>query len=883
MTGNFEFLKTQWPDLYETAAKAEKNTFTDPWTCALYCRFTLEQTVKWIYDHDSSLKRPFQDNLGALLMDKDFVQNLGSGLALRIRFIQQLGNHAAHKSRNIRDYESLKALQALHALFCWLTRTYSKNPPRDLLFKETRIPKKGEREKSAKQLEQLQDQLAEKNKLLEDERKKYADLLERQKEAFEKEKQRLLEIQQIKIFNEKTLPEEDYTEEETRELFIDLLLREAGWDTNNRDVSTEYEVSGMPSKSGKGSVDYVLWGKDGLPLAVVEAKRTKLSEKKGKYQAQLYADCLEKSTGQRPVIFYTNGYNTWLWDDAFYPPREVRGFYTADQLQLLILRRTTRKPLKDMEIDTSIVNRNYHYEGIRRVTEDLSDGHRKGLVVMATGAGKTQFSIALVKLLMQANWVRRVLFLADRISLTATPKAEVDRNTYSLFDLSDNMPTHFYELEKAVREGYLVPFKAMAVPLKFPQQGIRYDDLSEDEKEEYEAEFYDDRTGEMPKQIKAAHINKWLFNNDTIDKVLAHLMEYGLRVQGGDRLGKTIIFAKNQEHADFIVKRFDKLFPRYKGGFTRTIHHAVDYSHNLIDEFSLPDKNPIIAVSVDMLDTGIDIHEIVNLVFFKNVWSRSKFRQMLGRGTRTRKNLFGPGKDKEYFLVFDFCRNFAFFEENPEGIEPAAVESLSQKIFKKRLFLTHHLGDARVLHDPDKRKLRGRLTEILHRGVKELDCDSFLVRPHRKYVEKYIRDNEDHLTIIKLKTNKPITALDLEQLERMLFETSEIGTRDDFLRAYGTDRPLGPFIRSIVGLDRDAVKEAFARFTANPAFSADQITFIDYILDYFSRNGYMKKDALWSQPFTDLHDHGPLGIFSDGEVDNIISIIDVINQNAVGM
>lgn len=1124
MISNFEFLKAEWPELFEAASTAEQYTFTSPQTCAFYCRYTLERTTIWIYDHDSSLKKPYQDKLAAMLYEECFKQNLGQGLFERVILIHKLGNQAVHTNMRIRETDSISALKALFALLAWLTRIYSKNPPTEILFKETLIPKAEQPDKNLRQLELLQIQLAEKDKILEEEHRQ----LTLQREEY----QRLLEETQAIKTQNRNRPTIDYTESETRDLLIDLLLREAGWNIESRSVSVEYPVKGLPTSSGKGAVDYVLWGDDGKPLALIEAKRTKRSPFDGEKQAHIYADCLEKQTGQRPIIFFSNGDETWLWDDFFFPPRPVQGFYTKDQLQLLINRRTSRLPLKEMEIDRSIVNRPYHIEGIRRVTESFEkEKKRKALVVMATGTGKTQFSIALVKILMQANWVRRVLFLADRtvlvrqakskftqyypdvstvnlieerddlnsrivfstyqtmmntidrsrddadraskwfgvghfdlviideahrsiylkyraifdyfdallLGLTATPKTEVDRNTYRLFQLEDNVPTFFYELDQAVNEKYLVPHVATKVPLKFVQQGIRYNELSEQEKEEYEALFFDDATGMLPEYIEPGAVNQWLFNADTIDKVLIFLMEQGLKIEGGDRLGKTIIFARNHLHAIEIKKRFDYLFPGYRGTFAQVIDYSTDFAQVRIDDFSESIKDPMIAISVDMLDTGIDIHEIVNLVFFKIVRSRAKFWQMIGRGTRTCPGLFGPGKDKKHFIIFDFCDNFAFFDVYPEGITPSQTESLTGRIFKKRVILAHLLRSRQPGEDSDNRRLFQYLADTLHRHVQELDPRSFFVRPHRKYVEEYserprwdqleisdisdiqeqltplispddpdeysrwfdllivnmqiyvfennstkeyyikrlrelaasleklgtipavkkhmkrihairsdhfiqtitpwileeirrelrdlikfieptkrepvftdfvdeigipakingdykpsedmenyrykmekiIRENQNHITIYKLKHNKPITRVEFEELERLLFKDLEAANREAILEEYKNNRSLGRFIRSIVGLEREVVNEAFSQFISNPEFNADQITFINRILDYLTRNGYIERKNLMEQPFSDIHDNGLLGVFNHDQAQTIIHIIDTINENAI--
>ena len=245
----------------------------------------------------------------------------------------------------------------------------------------------------------------------------------------------------------------------------------------------------------------------------------------------------------------------------------------------------------------------------------------------------------------------RHIFASLLLGLTATPKEEVDRNTYQLFNLEDGVPTDNYSLEEAISDGYLVRPRAIKVPLQFPRQGLRYDDLSEEEKDEWDATEWG--KGDPPDTVEAEAVNKWLFNADTVDKVLEQLMRRGHRVAGGDRLAKTIIFARNNAHALFIAERFNANDPEHHGEFTSVITHAVEFNQALIDDFSRADKAPHIAISVDMLDTGIDIPEVANLVFFKPVRSKSKFWQMVGRGSRLRSDLYGPGLDKKDFFIFD--------------------------------------------------------------------------------------------------------------------------------------------------------------------------------------------------------------------------------------
>ena len=574
-----------------------------------------------------------------------------------------------------------------------------------------------------------------------------------QRDALEAQiKQLQAEIAATKKANQAVPDDHDYNEAQTRDAFIDLLLHEAGWPLD-QERDREFPVTGMPNKTGEGFVDYVLWGSDGKPLALIEAKRTKRDPRVGQQQAKLYADCLEAMFGRRPVIFYTNGYEHWLWDDTDHPPRPVQGFLKKDELELLHQRRGSRKALSSVQIDSEIAGRPYQVRAIRRIGEAFEkDNLRKALLVMATGSGKTRTTIAAIDQLMRAGWVKRALFLADRVALvnqaigafkthlpsvapvnlvtdkdtegrvyvstyptmmgliddmkngvrrfgtghfdlvvideahrsvyrkyraifdyfdsyllglTATPRDEIDRDTYSLFELERGVPTDAYDLDEAVADGYLVPPKAVSVPLKFQREGIRYDDLSDEEKEQWDAlEWTED--GDIPDRVEASALNKWLFNEDTVDKVLEHVMTHGLKVQDGDRLGKTIIFAKNHAHAVFIAERFDANYPHLKGQFARVIDFKTEYAQSLIDDFSDLNKPPHIAISVDMLDTGIDVPEVVNLVFFKIVRSKTKFWQMIGRGTRLCPDLFGPGTAQGALPGLRFLPELRVLQPEPE-------------------------------------------------------------------------------------------------------------------------------------------------------------------------------------------------------------------------
>lgn len=834
---NFQFLEPNWRFLLEDAQEAERTALIKPRTAAFYARRTLERMVNWIYENDGSVRLPYQNNLKALLYDDSFQRLVTPGLFKQMKLIHRVGNQAVHSNAKLRDVDGLHLVKALHIIANWLLRSYERGAVQIMAFNEALLPRPGKdissKDTSAEQLNKLQQQFEAEKARIESERQKQTAELQAQIEKHREE------IAAIKAANaaavaamlEEKQPDLDKSEAETRELLIDVMLRESGWEPADENVR-EYEVTGMPNKAGVGYVDYVLWGEDGLPLAVVEAKKTSVSLATGQQQAKLYADCLEQMTGRRPVIYLSNGYETRLWDNHFYPPRDVQGFANRSELELMIRRRQTRKDITRVKVDDDIAGRYYQKEGIQRTMERFSkENQRAALLVMATGSGKTRTAIAAVDILLKHNWVKRALFLADRtalvsqakknfikllphasavnlsdpkskdtenektrlvfstyhtmmnlvderkndqsrrfgpnyfdliiideahrsvyqrfgaifqyfdsllLGLTATPKAEVDKNTYSLFNLADDVPTYAYELEQAVNDGFLVPPKAVSVPLKFQREGIHYDDLSDEEKAEWESEagFFDEETGQMREDVDAAELNQWLFNINTVEKVLAHLMEHGIKVEGGDRLGKTIIFAKNRQHAEFIVDVFDDNYPQYKGEFCQQISHGVNYVSSRIENFEVSDKDPHIAVSVDMLDTGIDVPSVVNLVFFKRVRSKTKFWQMIGRGTRLCPDLFGPGKDKQYFQIFDFCQNLEFFDANPGGVETGAQESVSQKIFKRRLELVMQLQQ-RSDSDEAYKVLHSDLLDELHGTVTRMNPDNFIVRPHRKMVDQW--------------------------------------------------------------------------------------------------------------------------------------------------
>ena len=416
----FAFLKDEFEPVYELARKAEVAALADPRGACFYARLALESAVKWMYDNDRSLRSPYDTALSALIHEGTFRALVGNALVTKARIIKDLGNKAVHETRPVPPQNAIICVRELFHFSYWLVRTYARGPKPDaaLAFNPEALPRAVQVEASTlAKLQALAKEREDAAKTLAEEQVARIKS-EKDRTALDAEVKRLqAEIAAVKATNEKTADTHDYNEAETRDAFIDLLLAEAGWPLDQpRD--REYPVKGMPNSAEEGFVDYVLWGDDGKPLAVIEAKRTKRDARVGQQQAKLYADCLEAEFGVRPLIFYTNGYEHWLWDDERYPPRAVHGFYKKDELELWHQRKANRRSLNTTSIDADIVERYYQTRAIRRVGEVFEKDHqRKALLVMATGSGKTRTVIALIDQLMRANWCKRVLFLADRVAL----------------------------------------------------------------------------------------------------------------------------------------------------------------------------------------------------------------------------------------------------------------------------------------------------------------------------------------------------------------------------------------------------------------------------------------------------------------------------------
>jgi type I restriction enzyme R subunit len=833
--------------------KAEKLVITDPRTSLTYARMALELAVNWMFQNDTELELPYDNTLNSLMKSYEFRNQFPHKLYGEIDLIRKVGNLAIH-NKPVTSTDADHAIVNLFYFAKWFAKSYSTKELGDLgLFDSNIIPKEGEAALNKKQLETIQNQFDKELNKFQDELKLSLErnqLLEEKNELYKKQVATLqAQIEANKVVatheDEKHHPR---NESETRKILIDVLLREAGWDLKGAN-DKEYKVVFMPSSTNKsetGYIDYVLWDDDGKPLALVEAKKTMESVSKGENQAQLYADSLEKMFGRRPVMFYTNGFEINLWDDQFYKKsRPVHGFYSKQELHTLMFRRTNRKDIRTHEIDPEIAGRAYqmrsiksiaeHFAGTDKRTGQLLGTNRGALLVLATGTGKTRVAISLSKLMLEANWVKRVLFLTDRISLvtqakrnfmkflpehssvnlledkensetrfvfstyqtmmgliddirngderfygighfdlviideahrsiyrkyqaifeyfdalllglTATPKNSIDKNTYHIFGLADKSPTDAYPFEEAVANRHLVPYRTVEVPTKFQTKGIKYSELSPEEQAEFEEEILDGEKATGNEWVNKEALNAWLFNKDTAVKTLNYILKNCIKKRCGDEPGKTIIFARNQKHAHFLKDIFLELDKELYGNeYVKVITHSEPKAEEFIRRFcdDEVERLPQIAISVDMMDTGIDAPSVVNLVFYKPVKSYSKFWQMIGRGSRLRPDLFGPGMRKNKFLIFDLCGNFEFFEENPNGIETTIQKGLTELVFNLKLQLSHYLKDGKFKDDEQFQRFRQQLLDELHHEIANLDRSRFDVKMKLELVLEYGSENRE--------------------------------------------------------------------------------------------------------------------------------------------
>ena len=820
---NFEHIQSKWPELHQLAAFAEDYAITDPQSSLVKLRCFAEKVVGYLYKELSLPVLPTSNIFDKLTAD-DFTSAVPRLITDKLHAIRKSGNQAAHEGK-VDQQQAIWILKESYFVASYLFMAYANGTQQECPeFKapEQTQPTNQSDAEFAKKNKQLTKQLAENQARL----KRALDELEAAELAQKQAQQQAAKLKQTidaeKLAQVKTRNEQivnssfNFNEDETRKRIIDLDLRNAGWhvaldDESTEDVGKEVKVTDQPTTTGVGYVDYVLWDDDGKPLAVIEAKRTRENIEKGRQQATLYANALEKQYGQRPIIFYSNGWDIKILDDTQgYNSRGLYGYYSKDSLQYLIKQRTLKKDLNKTPIDTAVAGRLYQMETITRVCERFSDKHRKALIVQATGTGKTRVSIALAKRLLDAGWAKRVLFLCDRkelrkqagnafteftkepvhivgksakntaasarvfiatypgmlrimnkydvgyfdlivadeshrsiyniygdifkyfdaleVGLTATPVEMVSRSTCDLFGCDYKLPTANYPLEDAIEQGNLVPYKIVSYTTQFLREGIKKDNLTDEQIAQLEEQGID------PNELDfdAKQIDEAIKNKDTNRLILRNLMEKGLRDKDGQLPGKTIIFARNIAHAELMAQLFSELYPQHGANFCRVIHSKYERAEELIDDFKSSDENSMrIAVSVDMLDTGIDVPECVNLVFAKPIKSKVKFWQMIGRGTRLCENLYGPGQHKTHFLIFDHWANFEYFDENPEEDDVKQAKSLLQKLFEARVTL------AQTALKKANMDVFDQTIKLIHDDICLLPMESISVRDNWLVVETY--------------------------------------------------------------------------------------------------------------------------------------------------
>jgi type I restriction enzyme R subunit len=840
---NFDFLKSKWPDLAATGRQAEGYLNTDPNAAIFKTRLYAEKLIDLFlvyFKIDIDFNANFHEKISCL----GRIKGINPAVVDLFTLVRRIGNKAVHTDYgDIKDAkECIKSIFKLSAWFYVKTTGFRADIPKQIVWPVKKVEKAITKDSRNEYLQELEKVKAELNKA----HQKELEALKKQLELAQPDSKQV-EKDLAVVTNELGL-----TEAETRIKLVDVMLREAGWDVENPEqVKTEFPVSPFPNPSGKGYVDYVLFDNVGKPIALVETKKTSESPATGQHQAKLYADALEQMYQVRPVIYYTNGHETWMWDDASSGPRQVWGIYSFDNLEFLVQQRKTKKSLKTVQIDPNIAGRAYQIEGIKRVYEDYEAGKRRALMVMATGSGKTRTAIALVKGLLQTNWVKRVLFLADRdellkqamdrknsfkvflpdsprvritpetidnreasiyfatyqtminyydqynvgffdliiadeshrsiyksykdildyfdaylLGLTATPVDFINRNTFNFFGCPNGDPTFHYSYEEAYSHvpPYLLRYQPWEATTNFLRKGIHWDELTEVQKRQLEEDGLSEELIDFDREA----LEEFVTNHDTNAFILQTLMNRGIKV--GDTIGKSIIFARNIRHAEYLLKIFNELYPQYKGKLTAIIHSKIKNHEDLLNDFKEKDR-PRIAISVDMLDTGIDVPEVVNLSFAKPVYSKVKFLQMIGRGTRLCENLFGPGKHKEIFIIFDHWGNFRFFDIRPEGDLPSESKASLQVRFELRIRLLEFFNQQGNL------TRRAEIIALLRNDIAALPERSIEVKKKWKVLESLKPDrtwlavNDNLLNILRMEIAPLMQWVDVQgQLDAIWFD-----------------------------------------------------------------------------------------------------------------
>ena len=717
-----------------------------------------------------------------------------------------------------------------------------------------------------------------------------------------------------------------------------------------------------------------------------------------------------------PLVLYTNGHDTWMWESEFYPPAKVRGFPSPLDLDWLDQRRATRKPLSVELIDTGIAGRDYQVAAIRSVLEGVEARRRKFLLVMATGTGKTRTAMGLIDVLLRAHWAKRVLFLVDRVALrdqaidafrehlpdspywprteghrvetewaanrrlycttypsmlnlieagtapgsfisphffdliiadeshrsvyntynsvlewfagvhlglTATPTDHKGHDTFALFEHLAEEPTYAYTYQQAVqhRPPYLSDFEVLKVRSKFQLEGIKAGTLPQPVQRKLIAE------GRDPAEIdfEGSELERKVTNSGTNVVIVREFMEESIKDPTGTLPGKSILFAISKGHARRLAEVFDQLYPEHAGKLARVLVSEDPRVHGkggLLDQFKKNDM-PRVAISVDMLDTGVDVPEVVNLVFAKPVFSYTKFWQMIGRGTR----VIDPAKakpscpEKAKFLILDCWGNFDFFKLNPKGREPGEEVSLPVRLFRARLdaleaALAGDRADVAALAVDDLRadlatlpkqnavvaEARAALAPLMRyrrpprdpmmrldladvRVIKEKvefgpEHEGITTSGYRARIEAEVRALiEAHLVMARIAAGEEPTDGEMKELAQVLLGLDPTITAEVLREVYDLRAErLVRLLRHVIGLERlptweEGVTASFDAFVAQHTTLTElQLRFLGTLKTFVLQNRRVERKDLVDAPFTQLHPRGVRGVFTGADLADVVAL-----------
>lgn len=825
---NFDFLlrDPQFDGFARVAVSAEKILHIDPAACALNCRRAMEFAVKWLYSVDSSLSMPDDDRLVRLMDSRPFRELVGEDLWKKMKLIRSLGNNAAHDGDKISRSQAELCLENLFDFLDFVAYCYSSDY-KNRSFDHSLVDTHGAEEAAAEAAEVELERLMAENAALR------ADLTARRESQRQNYVPRPL----------------DHSEYNTRKIYIEAMLIDAGW-TPGCDCMTDVSLSGTSAGGELGEADYILYDEDDTPLAVIEARRSCMDIDKGRQQALLCAELLEKQYGRRPVIFLTDGFDIYI-NDGF--ERRIAALYSrADLRRRLSL---SSANLEEAAAAQGIADRDYQRDAVSAVCKAFSQGRRKALLAMAPGTGKTRIAAAVCELMLRLGLAQNILYLAENstlaaqaknvfarllpsapaanlccgpdvgsapmifatwenmsdsidrlknddgriftcgrfdliicdeahgaaveryrdvfnyfdapiLGMTIAPSDTIDPSVYELFDSLGEHPTYSYDMARAVKDGYLVDFRVAEAKVKFIRHGINYSDLSAKEQAEYRLTFAPDGHA-LPAAISAAFLNRWVFNADTIREALAVVTQNAVHVNKGRKIGKTIIFAANDEHANMIFDVYRSMYPRHTG-YAKVIGSHTRDTQEIIDRFADPKRLPQIVISAGCLDSGVDIPHVVNLVFFRQAADKARFWQMIGRGSRPCRELW-KGQEKRICHVFDLCGNFEIFRtERDEDPLP-----LPGELFALRARLICALQEPEH-HTPELSRLRSELVGEMAGEIKALDRNGFAVRQHLRYVDFF--SEEEHYS--------PLTAGDAELIAGEIAPLITSPLSDDLLHIH---------------------------------------------------------------------------------------------------